>query len=66
MKKPTAQELGRKETIETIVQLIEDKKFPALRSISDYIIILLTQVNVDPAIVRDCDNAFDEEYKKYN
>lgn len=53
-----------KKTILVIVDLIEDKEFPARRNISDYIVILLQDLNVENSLVLEVEKIFNEEYEK--
>jgi len=53
-----------KKTILEIVDLIEDKDFPARRNISDYITLLLSSLNVERSLINEIESIFEEEYRK--
>jgi len=53
-----------KETILEIVDLIEDNEFPAKRSISDYIIILLHKLKIEEKTIEEVEKIFEREYEK--
>lgn len=53
-----------KKTILEIIDLIEDKDFPARRNISDYIILLLSDLNVERSLINEAESIFEEEYEK--
>jgi len=47
-----------------IIDLIEDKEFPARRNITDYIILLLQDLDVEKSLVYSIDKIFCDEYEK--
>ena len=53
-----------KETILNIVEIIEDKRFPAKQNIADYIILLLHSLDIDYSLVLEISKFFDEEFEK--
>lgn len=56
----------RDKTISIIVDLIEDKQYPAYRGISDYIIILLQDLGIERDIIQDIDETFSKNYERYD
>lgn len=52
------------ENILEITNLIEDKEFPARRNISDYIILLLHDLNVKKKLIQEVEKRFNSEYEK--
>jgi hypothetical protein len=53
-----------KKNLLEIVDLVEDKQFPARRNITDYIVCLLHCLKVDSNLTKEIENTFEEEYKK--
>lgn len=47
-----------------IIDLIEDKDFPARRNISDFIILLLHELKVKKDIIAKIEKTFNDEYEK--
>lgn len=50
--------------IKTIVELIEENSFNTRRCISDYMILLLYDLNVDGGLICMCEDAFNSEYAR--
>lgn len=47
-----------------IIDLIEDKDFPAVRSITDYMLLLLSDLGVDGEKIKMIDTFINNEYQK--